>query len=77
LVSTGPLVLHLNGPPGVGKSTLAGRWADEHPGTPADHLRRYADRLAARSEARPDAVRLTTTTDDVEGSYAALVAAVG
>jgi predicted kinase len=181
LVSTGPLVLHLNGPPGVGKSTLAGRWATEHPGTllldpdalrtwvsgwredfvttgavirpvaiamlaayvaqgrdvvlpqlvadeselarfeaatreaggrfvevfleaenvegrfearvpdqpwleavhelveeaPADHLRRYADRLAALSEARPDAVRLTTTTGDLEGTYAALVAAVG
>lgn len=26
-------LLHLNGPPGVGKSTLAARWADEHPGT--------------------------------------------
>jgi adenylylsulfate kinase-like enzyme len=32
LVST-PLVLHLNGPPGVGKSTLARLWADAHPGT--------------------------------------------
>jgi predicted kinase len=28
-----PLVLHLNGAPGVGKSTLARRWAEEHPGT--------------------------------------------
>ena len=28
-----PMVLHLNGPPGVGKSTLARRWALEHPGT--------------------------------------------
>jgi predicted kinase len=28
-----PLVLHLNGAPGVGKSTLARRWADAHPGT--------------------------------------------
>lgn len=28
-----PLVLHLNGLPGVGKSTLARRWADTHPGT--------------------------------------------
>jgi predicted kinase len=32
-VSRGPLVLHLNGGPGVGKSTLARRWADAHPGT--------------------------------------------
>ena len=28
-----PLVLHLNGAPAVGKSTLAGRWAEDHPGT--------------------------------------------
>jgi hypothetical protein len=28
-----PLVLHLNGPPGVGKSTLARLWADGHQGT--------------------------------------------
>lgn len=26
-------LLHLNGPPGIGKSTLARRWAAEHPGT--------------------------------------------
>ena len=181
LTSTGPLVLHLNGPPGVGKSTLARRWAEQHPGTllldpdalrtwvsgwrddfvatgarirpvalamlsayvadggsvvlaqlianegelarfeaaardaggrfvevflEADDLaerfvvaasrtsrgskrstswsrssgrppEQYADRLAALSEARPDAVRLPTRTGDVEGSYAALVAAVG
>jgi predicted kinase len=31
--STSPLVLHLNGAPGVGKSTLAGLWAERHPGT--------------------------------------------
>jgi predicted kinase len=30
---TQPVVLHLNGPPGVGKSTLARLWADAHPGT--------------------------------------------
>jgi predicted kinase len=28
-----PRLIHLNGPPGIGKSTLAGRWAEEHPGT--------------------------------------------
>ena len=28
-----PRVLHLNGAPGVGKSTLARRWVEEHPGT--------------------------------------------
>lgn len=26
-------LIHLNGPPGVGKSTLAARYAEEHPGT--------------------------------------------
>ncbi|CAN5367975.1 hypothetical protein BH11ACT8_BH11ACT8_27240 [soil metagenome] len=26
-------LLHLNGPPGIGKSTIARRWAAEHPGT--------------------------------------------
>lgn len=25
-------LVHLNGPPGIGKSTLARRYADEHPG---------------------------------------------
>ena len=26
-------LIHLNGPPGIGKSTLAARYADQHPGT--------------------------------------------
>ena len=28
-----PTLLHLNGPPGIGKSTLAGLWAERHPRT--------------------------------------------
>jgi len=28
-----PRLIHLNGPPAVGKSTLAARWAADHPGT--------------------------------------------
>jgi adenylylsulfate kinase-like enzyme len=176
-----PQVLHLNGAPGVGKSTLARRWADEHPGTllldpdalrtwvsgwredfvstgaqirpvavamisayvagggsvvlpqlvanegelcqfeaaatnaggrfvevfleaddaeqrfatrdrdqpwldavhelvedaPRDHLTSYADRLEALAGTWPGAVRLATSTGDVNGAYSALVAAVG
>ena len=26
-------LVHLNGPPGIGKSSLSARWADRHPGT--------------------------------------------
>jgi hypothetical protein len=44
---------------------------------PADPLSKYAERLAALSEARPDSVRLSTRTGDLEGSYTALVEAVG
>lgn len=32
-MSAPPRLIHLNGPPGIGKSTLARRYADEHPGT--------------------------------------------
>ena len=28
-----PSLIHLNGPPGIGKSTLAALWAERHPGT--------------------------------------------
>lgn len=28
-----PRVIHLNGPPGIGKSTIAQLYVDEHPGT--------------------------------------------
>ena len=28
-----PRLIHLNGPPGIGKSTLAALYADRHPGT--------------------------------------------
>jgi hypothetical protein len=44
---------------------------------PADDLSGYGERLAVLSEARSDAVRLQTRTGDLEGTYAALVAAVG
>ena len=36
-----PILLHINGPSGVGKSTLARRWSDDRPGSldlEADHL---------------------------------------
>ncbi|GAA3569664.1 hypothetical protein GCM10022197_27490 [Microlunatus spumicola] len=28
-----PVLVHLNGPPGIGKSTLSALWAERHPGT--------------------------------------------
>ena len=37
-----PRLIHLNGPPGIGKSTLAQRYVDEHPGVlnlDIDHVR--------------------------------------
>ncbi len=61
-----PLVLHLNGAPGVGKSTLARLWADRHPGTlllDIDVLRTWVsgwedDYVAAGATVRPAAVAL-------------------
>jgi hypothetical protein len=38
-----PTLVHLNGPPGIGKSTLSALWADRHPGT----LNLDVDRLHA------------------------------
>jgi predicted kinase len=38
-----PTLVHLNGPPGIGKSTLAALWAERHPGT----LNLDVDRLHA------------------------------
>ena len=67
-MTTGPLVLHLNGAPGVGKSVLARRWAEEHPGTlllDVDELRTWvsgwADDFAATGATiRPVAIAMLT-----------------
>jgi hypothetical protein len=61
-----PLVLHLNGPPGVGKSTLARLWADKHPGTlllDPDALRTWVsgwrdDFVATGAAIRPVAIAM-------------------
>lgn len=65
-MTRGPLVLHLNGAPGVGKSTLARLWADEHPGTlllDPDALRTLVsgwrdDFVAAGAAIRPLAIAM-------------------
>jgi len=65
---TTPLVLHLNGAPGVGKSTLARRWAEEHPGTlllDIDVLRTWVsgwrhDFAATGAVVRPVAIAMLT-----------------
>jgi len=68
-VSRQPLVLHLNGMPGVGKSTLASRWADAHPGTlllDVDVLRTWVsgwrdDFAATGAAVRPVAIAMLAT----------------
>jgi hypothetical protein len=65
---TAPLVLHLNGAPGIGKSTLARRWADAHPGTlllDIDVLRTWVsgwrdDFAATGATVRPVALAMLT-----------------
>ena len=65
---TPPLVLHLNGTPGVGKSTLARLWADRHPGTlllDVDVLRTWVsgwreDFAATGAMVRPMAIAMLT-----------------
>jgi len=60
------LVLHLNGAPGVGKSTLARLWAERHPGTlllDIDELRTWvsgwrADFVATGAAVRPVALAM-------------------
>lgn len=63
------MLLHLNGPPGIGKSTLAERYAAEHPGVlnlDIDRLRElvggWQDRFAETGElVRPLALSMAST----------------
>ncbi len=64
-----PRLIHLNGPPGIGKSTLAQMYADEHPGVlnlDIDRLRAlvggWRDRFAETGElVRPLALDMAGT----------------
>ena len=64
-----PRLIHLNGPPGIGKSTLAQRYVDEHPGVlnlDVDQLRcllgGWRDRFAETGElVRPLALGMADT----------------
>ena len=64
-----PRLIHLNGPPGIGKSTLAQLYVDEHPGVlnlDIDRLRAliggWQDRFAETGEiVRPVALSMTGT----------------
>jgi predicted kinase len=64
-----PHLIHLNGPPGIGKSTLAQRYVDEHPGVlnlDIDRLRAliggWRERFAETGEiVRPVALSMAAT----------------
>ena len=62
-----PRLIHLNGPPGIGKSTIARRYAADHPGVlvlDVDRLRSFVGGvgfLEAGEIVRPLAVALMTT----------------
>ncbi|TCO60925.1 hypothetical protein [Actinocrispum wychmicini] len=66
-----PRLIHLNGPPAIGKSTLAERYVDDHPAL----LRMYDD-LTAVLRARPDAIVIETEHGAVDDAYAAVIAAL-
>lgn len=76
-------LVHLKGPPRVGKSTLARRCANEHPGVLAldldvladlvDRIRRHLDDYLA---GRPGTIRLDTTGIGVDASCQHLLEAL-
>jgi hypothetical protein len=77
-----PRLIHLNGPSRVGKSTLARRYAAEHPGVlnvdidlivgTLDGWREDFDAALAVA-ARPDAIRIDTGPQTVEETYAVML----